>query len=148
MSAADTSSENGRPRILICYATRGGSAKDVAEGLAEGMADADVDVLDVTEVGSLDYDLVVLGSSIRFGSIHPAMAAFVEENREGLASIPKAVFVVCFLTIFARSYLKRIKDLLEGDILAYRVFVGRAGPFSFVNLPYAKDAGAMIRSLV
>ncbi len=148
MSTTDTPSENEHPRILICYAARGGPVKTVAEGLAEGMADADVDVLEVTEVGSLDYDLVVLGSPLKFGSIHPAMAAFMEENRAELTSIPKAVFIVCFLTIFAKSYLKRMKDLLEGDILAYRVFVGRAGPFSLVNLPYAKDAGATIRSLV
>ncbi len=148
MSTTDTPSPNARPRILICYGTRGGSARTVAHAMAEGMDDAEVDVRDVTEVGSLDYDLIVLGSSIRFGSIHPAMVTFLEEHRAELASIPRAVFAVCFFTIFARRYLRRMKEHLDGDILAYRVFVGRAGPISLVNRSYAKDAGTTIRSLV
>ena len=126
---------------LVAYATKGGATAKIAQWLSEGMSETNVDVLDVAEVQSLDYDFVVLGAPVRIGKIHPAMVAFLEENRQKLSTIPKALFVVCIFTFLGRPYLRKMKQHAEGKITVYRVFGGKLGILNMLDEEYAREAG-------
>lgn len=134
--------QNGKCRkVLVAYASKGGGTARIAQWISEGMPEADVDVLDVADVQSLDYDFVVLGAPVRLGKIHPAMVAFLEENRPKLNTIPKALFVVCIFTFLGRRYLRKMKQHTEGKITTYRVFGGKLGILNMLDDEYAKEAG-------
>ena len=111
-------------KILIAYATRGGSTAEVAEVVAEvlGATGASVDVAPVKNVQDLSgYDAVVIGSAIRMGQWLPEAVDFVQTNRVNLSHIPTAYFVVsAFLRNDTptmrqevRSYLDPVCQLLE-----------------------------------
>lgn len=133
--------ETERFRILICYAARRDSTARIAHWLADGITGADVDVLEAGEVQSLDYDLVVLGSPIRIGRIHPDMVRFMDENREKLSAVPKMLFVVCLGPFLGRRYLEKMRRHVEGEVRTYRVFGGKFGPFNMTNEAYVTAAG-------
>ena len=129
----------------MVYVSRRGSTARIAASLAEGIDGAEA--CDVADVGSLDCDLVVLGSSVRVGGIDPRMIEFLEKNRERLSGVPKALFVVCLCTFLGRRYLTRFRKYVEGEIVAYRVFGGRLGFIGRVDTDYAREAGKNIASL-
>jgi menaquinone-dependent protoporphyrinogen oxidase len=84
--------------ILIAYATRAGSTRDVAEEMANIVRKngAHVDVKPVRDVKSLDgYDAVILGTAIRIGHPLPEMTYFVRHHREQLNVLPTVLFAVC-----------------------------------------------------
>jgi len=130
------------------YATKGGSTRRIAEWMAEGIEDADAEAVEVSNVRSLDCDLVILGSPVRVGRIHPSMVAFLEKNREKLSSVPKALFVVCFLTVLAGRYLRRFRSYLDGEVACYRVFTGRLGFIDRLDRDYAMEAGKNIAASI
>lgn len=84
------------PRLLVTYATMGGSTAEVARAVAaeltgQGFA---VDTLPVAAVTRLDgYDGVVLGGPMIMGW-HRAATAFLRRHRAALQSRPLAVFVL------------------------------------------------------
>jgi menaquinone-dependent protoporphyrinogen IX oxidase len=131
-------------RILIAYASKGGATADIARWLSEGMKGADVDVLDVADVQSFNYDCIVLGAPIRLGKPHPSMVTFMEDNKEKLTAVAKALFVVCGFTFLGRRYLRRIKQHADGPINSYRVFGGKLGILNIMDKDYAREAGETI----
>ncbi len=84
--------------ILVTYATRAGSTREVAASIAATLRQtgAEVDLVPVEDVRDIyPYQLVILGSGIRTGSLLPEAVQFAQRFRLGLASIPTAYFVVC-----------------------------------------------------
>lgn len=84
-------------RILVTYATRGGSTFEVAGCVAEVLraAGAIVDIRYVTAVHEVQgYDAVVVGGPIRMGHWLPEATAFIQEQGELLRHIPIAYFLV------------------------------------------------------
>jgi len=84
--------------ILVAYASRLGSTKEVAEAVAQQLRDRDetVHVRCVEDVTDLSqYDAVVVGSAIQRDAWLPEAVAFVEQNRAVLSKVPVAYFVVC-----------------------------------------------------
>jgi menaquinone-dependent protoporphyrinogen oxidase len=84
--------------ILVAYATRAGSTKEVAETVAQVLREngSDVDVRPVGEVRDLaGYDALVLGSAIRVGKLLPETMQFVQRCGNALPALPAAFFVVC-----------------------------------------------------
>lgn len=84
-------------RVLVAYATRCGSTREVAEEIGRALAGAGLGV-DVRPVGEVDdlspYRAAVVGSPIRGGKWLPEAVGFVRENREALSRIPVAYFAV------------------------------------------------------
>ncbi|MBD3181114.1 flavodoxin [Candidatus Poribacteria bacterium] len=75
-------------KILVAYATKYGSTKEIAEKIAEvfSQADPDVDLLPVDQVKELDsYDAVVLGSGLYIGRWRKDAAKFLKSNQEILS---------------------------------------------------------------
>lgn len=83
--------------ILVAYASKLGSTREVAEVIA-GVLSAqghDVDLSHVTDVRDLgSYSGVVVGGSIYVGRWHPDALEFLELNSDGLTERPLAVFAM------------------------------------------------------
>jgi menaquinone-dependent protoporphyrinogen oxidase len=111
-------------KILVTYATRGGSTFEVAECVAEVLraAGAIVDVSYVTAVHEVQgYDAVVVGSAIRMGRWLPEAVAFIQTQHELLRHIPIAYFLVSGLLSndtpetrrTALAFLDPVRKILE-----------------------------------
>lgn len=84
-------------KILIAYATRAGSTREIAFEIGRVLAEQGktVDVLCIKEVRSLnDYSGVILGSGIRVGGWMPEAVKFVETHQAELHQMPTAFFLV------------------------------------------------------
>jgi menaquinone-dependent protoporphyrinogen IX oxidase len=80
---------------LICYGTKYGSTEQVCEYIREGMA-ADAIISHVSEIDSLDYDLIVIGSPIFIGKPIGEVVDFIAKHYEELKNKTVAVFVTCW----------------------------------------------------
>ena len=90
--------EKMKKRVLVTYASRCGSTGGVAEALGQVLCamGTPVDVRLVKSVKDLSpYQAVIVGSAIRMGKWLPEAVAFVKNNRDVLARLPVAYFVVC-----------------------------------------------------
>jgi menaquinone-dependent protoporphyrinogen oxidase len=98
-------------RILVTYASQGGSTVGVAEAIGQ-MLSANgtiVDVRPVNEVTDLNsYTSVVIGSAVHSGKWMPEAMAFVESNQNTLRRIPTAVFQVCMMLATNNEQYKRM----------------------------------------
>src|SRR6059058_1597122 len=83
------------PRVLIAYATKHGSTREVAERVAERLRAHGLDV-EVQATGGIreldDYGAVVLGGALYMGRWHDAARGFLKRHRTKLAAMPVAVF--------------------------------------------------------
>lgn len=82
--------------VLVAYATRHGSTREVAEAVVGTLRScgADVRLQAVRDVRSLAprFDLVVLGAPIYSGRWHRDAHRFLRRHRHELDSVPVAVF--------------------------------------------------------
>ena len=90
-----TGGANLRVMILVAYASKHGSTREVAERIADVFTDegAPATVRPAVEVHDLTpYDAVVLGSAIYTGRLHHDALRFLERHRTTLAHLPFAIF--------------------------------------------------------
>jgi menaquinone-dependent protoporphyrinogen oxidase len=83
--------------VLVAYATKHGSTREVAEAVADALRAAahDVDVLAAAEVRTLDgYDAVVLGGALYTGRWHREAVGFLKRHRHALGATSFAVFAM------------------------------------------------------
>lgn len=121
--------------ILVGYASRFGSTREIAERIASRLREPGngVDVRPVSEVrGLTSYDAVVLGSPVYNGSWLPDAIDFARRERDGLASRRLWLFSVGSFGDQHRvigSLMKREPKEIRGLLDAthprdYRVFAG------------------------
>jgi menaquinone-dependent protoporphyrinogen oxidase len=82
-------------KVLVAYATKRGSTREVAEAVAATLSGQglDVDVEPASSVASIaSYDAVVLGGALYTGRWHRDARAFLERHRVALATREVAVF--------------------------------------------------------
>ncbi len=83
-------------KVLVTYATRSGSTREIAEFIGKELTalGAQVDVLPIREVADIaHYGTVIAGGLLyRFGW-HPEVAQFVQANKSMLKHKPTAIFV-------------------------------------------------------
>ncbi len=83
--------------VLVAYATRYGSTKDVAEAVAETLRNAglDVDVRPIREVDTVEgYSSIVLGAPLYIGRLLGDFHNFLTKQHDALAQRPVAVFAL------------------------------------------------------
>lgn len=118
-------------KILILYATKHGVTKRCAEMLAERLtATHTVTVSDVHKnpPAPTDYDIVVLGSSIRMGRMDKNMKNYIQTYADELSSMPSAVYLCCG---FPRRFEEYIDLQLPRKLicsLGYHSFGGELKP--------------------
>ncbi|HEX3052351.1 MAG TPA: flavodoxin domain-containing protein, partial [Aggregatilineaceae bacterium] len=104
-------------KILVTYATRGGSTAGVAEAVGKTLSasGAQVDVLPMTEVRDLaPYKAVIAGSAIQGAKWLPEAMQFVRDHRMELSRTPFATFTVCMtMAMKNEQYRKGVTDWLE-----------------------------------
>jgi menaquinone-dependent protoporphyrinogen oxidase len=139
--------------ILVGYATRHGSAHEVAEAVAATLRGCGhvVDVVAAGDAKEVDgYDLVVLGGALYVGRLHRDAVQFLERHRHALAERRLAVFALGPKTLAesevaaSRAQLERALDRFrELEPVSIAVFGGVVDPadlrFPFSRLP-ASDA--------
>ncbi len=119
-------------KILVLYSTHGGVTRRCVEML-KGHLDEHhaVDLVDVksAEVPSSDnYDVAVIGGSVRLGSVDKRLKKYVKANRKTLENMPLAIFFCC-------GYTKRFSEYVETQFpkklcpsLGYHLFGGELKP--------------------
>lgn len=83
--------------ILVAYATRYGSTKEVAESVANTLRNAGfiLEVLPLREVRSLNgVDAVIMGAPLQMFHWHPDALHFLNRFKTPLSSLPVAVFAL------------------------------------------------------
>ena len=83
--------------ILVAYATRYGSTKEVAETVAATLEEQglEVEVKATGEVRSLDgFGAVVLGTPLYMGALHKDVRALLERQHAALEQTPLALFAL------------------------------------------------------
>jgi menaquinone-dependent protoporphyrinogen oxidase len=140
-------------RVLVAYATKKGSTREVAEAVAArlrelGLAVEERPAGDVADVAP--YDAVVLGGALYMGRWHRDARRFLRSHRGNLAEMPLAVFAIGPLTAEehdldgARKQLERaLSKVPEIRPASVGVFGGVIDPaklrFPFNHMP-AGDA--------
>lgn len=84
-------------KILVAYATKAGSTREVAEFVGQVLRDAgaEVDVRLAREVFDVSwYDSVVLGTAIRSGHPLPEAIGFAQRHQVELRGMPVAYFTL------------------------------------------------------
>ena len=85
-------------KVLIAYATRTGTTREIAEGIGKIFIDSgiQVEITPVKKVRMLDgYDAIILGTAVRFGMLMREMVRFVRKKKTALSKYPVAAFEVC-----------------------------------------------------
>jgi menaquinone-dependent protoporphyrinogen oxidase len=88
--------------ILIAYATKHESTREVADVIAERMrtGGANVEVRPASEVKTLDpYEAVILGGALYAGRWHRDARRFMRRHRGALTQLPLAVFAMGPITL-------------------------------------------------
>lgn len=118
---------------LVIYATKYGSTRDIAEGVAKGLGQG-TKIFPVQEMKALEADLVVLGCPIYSGKLLPEMIDFLAKRKEELITKKLAFFIVCGdkgsvqvqgQETGGKAYLKEINAFLEDKLIAEEAFLGR-----------------------
>jgi menaquinone-dependent protoporphyrinogen oxidase len=139
--------------ILVVYATKHGSTREVAEAVAETLQNEgfEVEIHAAGLVQALDpYTAVVVGGAIYIGRWHPDAISFLKRHRDELATLPVAVFGMGPRTLephdveSSRSQLTKALAKVSGVTpCAVGIFGGVVDPdvmhFPFSRLP-ASDA--------
>ena len=126
-------------KIFITYGTTEGQTAKIAEVVADVIRNAGneveaVDIRQLRDVLSGDYDGVIVGASIHMGKHDKHVVEFVQKNRETLERVPSAFFSVSLAahgdTEEAEGY---VMGVLEAS--AMEMPLVEAAPGEFYRLP-------------
>lgn len=97
-------------RVLIAYSSLTGNTKKVCE--AAGRAFSNVEIKDISDISSLDYDLIIIGSWIDRGMVDTKAKIFIERLKS-----KKTAFIFTLGAYpdskHAQDCVVNIKNLLE-----------------------------------
>jgi menaquinone-dependent protoporphyrinogen oxidase len=139
--------------VLVAYASKHGSTREVAQSIAETFQEQGLDV-DVREAELVDdvasYDAVLLGGALYTGRLHADARRFLRRHRTELAQRPLAIFAMGPSTLAeadvagSRRQLDRaLAQVAELEPVAEAIFGGVIDPtslrFPFNRMP-ASDA--------
>jgi menaquinone-dependent protoporphyrinogen oxidase len=118
------------PKVLVAYATRCGSTREIAQAVTQDLRGRGcaVDLRAADKVAALSgYEAVVLGSAVRFGRWLPEAVDFVRRHQAGLKRIPTAFVAVHMMNTGADqasrkarfAYLDPARVLVKPNVEAF-----------------------------
>jgi menaquinone-dependent protoporphyrinogen oxidase len=114
-------------RTLIAYSTKSGASRECAESLASEIEGCKICDLKETTPDITEFDIVILGSGIRFGGAYKPFKKFLKENADALLKKKIAFFVSNVVTEnFQKIIEKNIPEELRSAAFCIRTFGGRA----------------------
>lgn len=96
-------------KTLIIYSTKGGVSRQCAEMLADKLSPSiEVDIYDIQDnpPSPEDFDVAVIGGSIRMGALNKKLRAYLKANASALSNMPTAIFMCCGFTESFDDYVK------------------------------------------
>ena len=128
-------------KILVAYATKYGSTREVAEAVATALTEKGlpVDLQPARSVRSLDrYNAVVLGAPLYIGKMHGDARSFLSRHQQALILRPPAIFALGPTENVEKDW-QEIQAALEAEIAAYgwlkpaalKLFGGKLDPSKF-----------------
>jgi len=133
-------------RVLVTYASRAGSTKEVAEAVGKTLSEGgmQVDVVSMDKVTDLSaYDAVVAGSAIRGSKWLPEAVEFIQRHRSALGEKRLAMFTVCITLAMKNG--ENYRSAVMGWVAPVRAMVHPlseglfAGMLDFSKLPFDWD---------
>jgi len=123
-------------KILIAYDSGKGTVKTAVERMIRQL-----DHLDVTQVSLMDtipdpndYDLIVVGGSVRFGKLRARARKYLSDNEEVLSQKVLGLFFCCGLTEEQEYYAEKIFPKALRDSAFHIAFFG--GSLNGEGLPF------------
>lgn len=98
-------------KTLIAYASKTGTTEKCAKILSEYVSNADIFDLQSGNPVLDDYELIVIGGSIRAGMLHKAVKKYIKSNVE-LLKQKRIAFFVCSADV------KKAEEFLKANIPA------------------------------
>jgi menaquinone-dependent protoporphyrinogen oxidase len=105
-------------KILIAYTSKNGTTADCVSRLSEQLQGLDVTVAELTrETPDVsDFDLVLVGGSVRYARLSPALMRFFKEQKHALLSKRLAIFLTCGI---AHEYEYYEETLIPKELRAH-----------------------------
>ncbi|SDB79848.1 menaquinone-dependent protoporphyrinogen oxidase [Raineyella antarctica] len=128
-------------RMLVAFATKGGTTQTIAERIGARLTEAGHQVTVVAVQDNPDpaaYEAVVVGSGVLNGSVYPAGGEWVIARQGHLLGRPVGVFAVC-LSALSEDPEARAAALAYPDQLAA---VLPEPPFASIVFPGTYDPGS------
>ncbi|MBN1315805.1 MAG: hypothetical protein JXA42_10065 [Anaerolineales bacterium] len=135
-------------RILVAYATGLGSTIDVAVEIGKtlGVKGLAVDVKPIQDDPQLDnYQALVIGSAVRYGTWLPEAVDFVSKNQQVLANMPAAVFCVHICNLGDDSASRQARQAYLDPV---RALIDPVGEAFFAGKFDRRGASLMIPDLI
>jgi menaquinone-dependent protoporphyrinogen oxidase len=143
-------------RVLLAYATKYGSTREVAERIGRIFREAGVpvEIKDVKTIKNLTgYSAVILGTAVFMHKVMPSAIRFIEKNRKTLQALPVAYFTlgVTMKTdnpanrASAEKYLEKLTDLkrpVSTGLFAGKLDYQKIGPF--FRWSFQKDSTGLL----
>ncbi len=97
-------------KILIAYASRNGTVEDCAIRLKKALRNTDVTLVNLAEQmpDITQFDVVVVGSSVRFGKLLKPVASFLQCYEQELQKQPLALFLCNGLAYEYDYYVEKL----------------------------------------
>ncbi|HKL51695.1 MAG TPA: menaquinone-dependent protoporphyrinogen IX dehydrogenase [Wenzhouxiangellaceae bacterium] len=125
------------PNTLIVYATTDGQTRKISERIqqtlrANGLETTLVDVAKASALDPAGFDGVIAGASVRYGKHDPAMARFLDDNRDAIARLPNAFFSVNLIArkpekrnLDGNKYLRKFLERLSFQPMHVEIIAGK-----------------------
>jgi menaquinone-dependent protoporphyrinogen IX oxidase/nitroimidazol reductase NimA-like FMN-containing flavoprotein (pyridoxamine 5'-phosphate oxidase superfamily) len=112
-------------KTLVLYESRYGSTWEAANIISLIMGPSRRYPLSQFGESCRDFDLIVFGTPIYNGKIHPKLEIFLENEKEWLSEKNIAFFCTCLNGSEGLRVLREVEDGLEGNVLELGVLGGR-----------------------
>lgn len=112
--------------VLVAYASKHGSTKEIAQYIGEEI-EGQVDIKNVNNVNDINYDYIVLGTPIYEQEPLPEMEDFIKKHKSRIKNKRKSVFVVTSDNEEPDKRAKNIRKFTQtipGEIDTTSVFAG------------------------
>ena len=113
-------------KVLIAYASVNGTARECANKLADQLTGPEVTLCDLVEKipDPQKFDLIVVGSCVRFGKLRPGAKKFMDTCAAICQTKPVGVFLCCGLSHNFEDYRER---LIPEELRRYAFLISNFG---------------------